>query len=359
MGPRILCVSSLFFVQVFALAPSFADSPNEAVKMARLRFQEGVLAVDAGNYEAARVAFQQAYALKPHPSVLRNLGEAELKTGRFLEAARHLSTFMRDTTYGSAAERDVASKSLAQAEAKVGKLVIEVDVVGAEVTIDGELAGRAPIADPFYAEGGDRVIRIRKEGHESYEKTFFIEPGRTTQLKIKLELARMPTPAASVSRIATPIDTPSPQDDGGPSTVGPPPPGLVPSPEPKRPGRGIALATTGGLALVSAGVWIGFGLRGAALQGQADELLAQVNTQHPSTGCQGGEPPCEALRRVSDRRAAANTIALAGGIATGVSAVAFAAAFFFWPMSARAAKRSIVFPAFSDERAGVEFRGFF
>jgi len=62
---------------------------------------------------------------------------------------------------------------------------------------------------------------------------------------------------------------------------------------------------------------------------------------------------------VSDHRASANTIALAGGIATGVSAVAFAAALFFWPRSQRAGLRSLVFPTLSGERAGVEVRGCF
>src|SRR5258706_5056331 len=121
MGWRIFSLPSLAFAQLLAAAPSFADPPNEAVKMARRRFQEGVAAVDAGNYEAARVAFQQAYALKPHPSVLRNLGQAELKTGRYVEAARHLSTFVRDTTYGTTPEREAAAKSLAQAETQVGR----------------------------------------------------------------------------------------------------------------------------------------------------------------------------------------------------------------------------------------------
>src|SRR5438552_6734139 len=114
---------------------ALADPPSEDVKMARKRFQEGVAAVDAGNYEAARVAFQQAYALKPHPSVLRNLGQAELKTGRYLEAARHLATFIRDTSFGTPAERDIAKKALVQAEAKLSKLVVEVDVDGAEISV--------------------------------------------------------------------------------------------------------------------------------------------------------------------------------------------------------------------------------
>src|SRR5260221_8909178 len=284
-------------VALLAATPSLAEPTQEALKTARRRFQEGVAAVDAGNYEAARIAFQQAYALKPHPSVLRNLGQAELKTGRHLEAARHLATFVRDTTYGTAAERDAASKSLAQAESQVGKLTIEVDVAGAEVTVDGELAGRTPIVDPFYAESGDRVILIRKEGYEAYERTHLIEPGRTTQLKIKLDWVRVATPAASVSKIAGSIEAPLREIETTPTaSVGPPPAGLVPTPEPKTHGRTIALAATGGLALVSAGVWLGFGLHGITLQHEADDLLRQVNAANPPPGCEPGEPPRGRLR---------------------------------------------------------------
>ena len=189
-------------------APSFADPPNESLKTARRRFQEGVAAVDAGNYEAARVAFQQAYALKPHPSVLRNLGQAELRTGHYLEAARHLSTFLRETTFGSAADREVVSKSLSQAEAEVAKLLVDVDVAGADITVDGEVVGRSPTPDPFYAEPGERMIRIQKDGYEPYVKSQVVEAGRTTHLKIALDPMRVPTVAASVSRITGSVGTP-------------------------------------------------------------------------------------------------------------------------------------------------------
>src|SRR5260221_546548 len=123
------------------------------------------------------------------------------RTGRPLEAARHLAIFMRDTSYGSSSERESAGQSLATAAAQVGRVVIEVDVPGAEVTVDGEPAGRSPVTDPFYAEPGERAVRIRKDGYELYEKSVLIEAGRSTQLKITLEAAREPTPAASFSRV--------------------------------------------------------------------------------------------------------------------------------------------------------------
>jgi PEGA domain len=361
MSRRILgSFGGLAFVPLLAAAPSFAEPTNHAVRMARKRFQEGVAAVDAGNYEVARVAFQQAYALKPHPSVLHNLGHAELRTGHYLEAARHLSIFVRDTTYGKPAQREAATKSLAEAEAHVGSVIIHVDVVGAEITVDGERAGRSPIVDPFYAEPGERVIRIQKDGYEAYEKTQLIEAGRTTQLKITLDVARAPTPAASVSRMSSSLVTPSTEETGSAvDVVGPPPTGLVPAEDSNTSVRTIALATTGGLALVSAGVWLGFALEGASLQRQADDLRNQVESARPTIQCARDEPPCDELRDVSQRRATVNTIAFAGGIATGVSAAAFLATFFFWPKSARRGAGAALLPAFAAHRAGLELWGAF
>jgi hypothetical protein len=341
----------LAFVPVLVAAPALAEPSNEAVKMARKRFQEGVAAVDAGNYEAARVAFQQAYALKPHPSVLRNLGQAELKTGRYLEAARHLSTFVRDTTYGTAPEREAAAKSLAQAETQVGRVLVQVDVQGADITIDGELAGRSPVSDPFYAPPGERLIRIQKEGYDPYETSQVIEAGRTTQLKIALDAPAAARPAASVSHDAGAPAAPT--EVGEADGVGAPPSGPSPAASSTGTGRPVALLATGGAALVAAGVWIGFGIRGTSLQSQADELRVHVGS------CAEDTPSCAELRDLNDRRAAANTVALVGAVATGVSAAAFGAAFFLWPKASRTVARTAWLPMLSPDRAGLELRGSF
>lgn len=360
MGRRVSgSFGGCILVALLVATPSLAQPTQEALRTARRRFQEGVAAVDAGNYEAARIAFQQAYALKPHPAVLRNLGQAELKTGRYLEAARHLAVFLRDTTYGSPAEREVAGRSLATAEAQVGRMVIEVDVPGADVTVDGETAGRSPVTDPFYAEPGERVVRIRKDGYEPYERAVLIEAGRSMQVKITLEAAPVPTPAASFSRV-TGSRAASLTDgaDSIPGALGPPPPGLAPPSESKSGVRTFALAATGGLALVAASVWIGFTLKGASLDNDASDLLSRVTAMHPMTGCQTADPLCDELRDVSDRRARANTVALVGGIATGAFAAAFAT-ILLWPRSGGAVAHSVLRPVASGDRIGLELVGDF
>ncbi len=357
MGRSFLCRSSGCVLALLWACPAWGEPPSEAINMARKRFQEGVAAIDAGNYEAARVAFQQAYTLKPHPSVLRNLGQAELKVGHYLEAARHLAIFVRDTTFGAPGDRESAQKALAEAEAKIGKLVLEVDVSGANVTVDGETVGRSPLGpDPVYVESGQRIVRIEKEGYESYEWAQGFEAGRTTQMRIVLRGAGpRPTQAASVSRLngslaASTADAPV-------EKVGSPPPDVEPRRDSKIPLRTVALVATGGLTVVSAGVWIGFALQGASLESEADDLKAGLD---PVRGCTGASAICEELRDVSHRRANANTIAIIGGVATGVSAAAFAGVLLFWrkPPTTSVAFPSLV-PMVSSDRAGLALAGAF
>jgi hypothetical protein len=348
---------------------AWCEPTTEATRMAKRRFAEGVAAADAGNYEAARVAFQQAYALKPHPSVLHNLGQSELKTGHYLEAARHLSTFLRDTTFGTPAEREIAKKALLVAEAKVAKLVVEVDVDGAEITVDAEPAGRSPMGpDPVYVEPGDRVVHVQREGFQSFDQHQAFEPGRTAQLKVSLRAGEAPTPAASVSRVNSGIFAPSgdatPGADSRDLIVGPPPPGLVPPPESGPSARTIVLATSGGLAVISLGMWIGFSLRGHALADDENTLradLAQKQMTGPANGACGiGGSECNELQDTANRRASANQVAVVTGVATGITTGAFLATLLFWPKSSRSSAAStLVTPVVSAGQTGVAIAGLF
>ena len=322
--------------------PLLAQPAPEQIKVARKRFQEGVAAADARNYEAARVAFQQAYALKPHPSVLRNLGQAELKTGHYLDAARHLATFIRDTTFGTPTERESAKKSLAEAETKVGRLILEVDIAGAEVTVDGEMSGRSPLgADPVYVEPGQRVVRVQKDGFDLYEQTQSFEPDRVIRLKVALRPSGpVATEAASVSRTSPTLIEPV--------LIAPAPDRSRPGPSPFAPtadrvergggvdARTIVLISGVSLTVLAAGFGAGLTLQGVSLDDEAATQRAIVTEKYGIAGCSPAnamQRDCVKLDDTLDRRNRANAIGQGAFIAAGVLGAATLVTFFLWPRS--------------------------
>ena len=65
-----------FLPETYANAQQGKEKEDPFTDMARQRFAEGVKLYDQKEYEKARAAFMQAYALKKHPAVLLNLAKA-------------------------------------------------------------------------------------------------------------------------------------------------------------------------------------------------------------------------------------------------------------------------------------------
>src|SRR4249920_3258530 len=91
-------------------APPARPSADEdtTVAIARERFKEGVAFFDQKQYDKARVAFLQAYALKKHPAVLLNLAQSELRCNHEADAAKHFSAYLREAEDASDAEQQAA-----------------------------------------------------------------------------------------------------------------------------------------------------------------------------------------------------------------------------------------------------------
>jgi hypothetical protein len=86
----VLVVSSVPWGAV-ALAQSDASSDADA----RRFFEEGRVAYEAGNFEAAVRGFRRAYLLSPRPALLYNIGQAELRAGHDALALEALEGFLR------------------------------------------------------------------------------------------------------------------------------------------------------------------------------------------------------------------------------------------------------------------------
>jgi hypothetical protein len=234
-----------------------ADSVKQ---LARQRYNEGVAAYDAGRFEDARAAFQQAYALTRHPAVLLNLGQSELRSNHPEDAGNHLQQFLREHTAARADERAAAEKGIAEAKKKASLVVVSVDAAGADVSIDGVTVGKSPIYDPIFIKPGKHTV-------------FATTQGRSAAVAVE---AKVGMASQATLTLGTPGLAPPPVPVPGPTPPVPPgPPAAVPTPsvEPVAPPPSVTPPPDGVAERESFGswykrkplAWVGTGLAGAGL----------------------------------------------------------------------------------------------
>jgi|GEM_PF-6423433 hypothetical protein len=83
----------LFTLTVAAEGPAMADNSQQ---QARAVFQKARALFKAGDYSKAVVELKRAYALKPHPALLRYLGQTYYKLNRAGEAIAAFKKYLKD-----------------------------------------------------------------------------------------------------------------------------------------------------------------------------------------------------------------------------------------------------------------------
>jgi hypothetical protein len=176
----------------FAAPPVHASTEDDAtVAMARERFKEGVSFFDLKQYDKARAAFLQAYALKKHPAVLLNLAQSELRSGHEADAAKHFAAYLRESKDASDAEKQAAEAGLTAAKVVVAEVEVSVDASGAEVYVDGALEGTSPLPGPAYMTAGSHSIEARKDGRTAATQ---VNATAGKHLDTEIEFAPKPAP---------------------------------------------------------------------------------------------------------------------------------------------------------------------
>ena len=77
-----------------APAPSAPAPSDRVAQRARELFDEGVRLANEGRFESARAVFRSAYELQPHPSVLYNIAQCEVRLGDTASAIGTLERFL-------------------------------------------------------------------------------------------------------------------------------------------------------------------------------------------------------------------------------------------------------------------------
>jgi hypothetical protein len=300
------------------------DDPN--TKAARARFNEGVDNYDRGLFEQARASFLQAYALKRHPAVLLNLALSCAKSKHPAEASRYFNQFLRDSTNLSAEKKAEAEKGLAEARQKVGRVEI-VAPAGAEIQIDRERIGTAPLSDPWDLDPGTYVVRVG-----TFEQRVTASAGQRVTVRVGAEPSKPPEPD-HVAEQAKPPEPPAPaESDTGKvsdARITPPAPeaakkkGLLSPPDQLAP---VAIGV--GVGVVGLGLTIAFAVAKGSAQTKADDVAAKLR----AAGAKPGEctsppsnyaPACAVLK---DNLSAVDTDATIANISAVVAVLGFVGA---------------------------------
>jgi len=205
-------------------APASADPSDDA----RAKFREGRALFARREYAAARAAFDEAYRILPNPRVLANVAACFAEEGRPAEAVHAYRRFLREGGIDAPeAARREAQREIESLRPRVGDLLLAVEPSGAEVLVDGERIGEAPLPWPLALAPGEHLVEVRAPDLAPFSRTLNLEAGQEANVSVVLErVAAQPAPAAAVpaepeGRTAAPSRPAAPRETEAPLGRGP------------------------------------------------------------------------------------------------------------------------------------------
>ncbi len=183
--------------------PALAAEP-ETKELARQHFAWGADLYAKGRYAQALAEFEEVNRLAPHPAVFYNMAHCHEKLGQPGAALRSYRQYLRSEP--GAADRDAVLEAIAALEQQLARggvqqLLVFSEPAGAEVRVDGALAGKAPCNAELAP--GIHEVSVEMEGRLPVRREATLPKDRSLVLEIRL-------PEAPARPLAPPAISPAP-----------------------------------------------------------------------------------------------------------------------------------------------------
>jgi hypothetical protein len=299
-----------------ALAAVPARADDKATHDAQARFVEGIARVKAGDFEAARLSFAQAYVVLRKPDILWNLALSEEKSGHAVEALAHFKELGR--AEAAAEDREKAKKHIDALMAQTGHIEV-VAPSGTKIDVDGTAAGVTPLADVVDVMPGKHHVAAGEKATDAD-----VSAGQVAHVSFLVsEVPPVP-----------PAPTPTPAAEAATPPVSPPPEGAAPAtPSPDGAVRTIVVLGIGAVAITSGVLGVTFGLQSQSNANTAAGLRDASNT----SACSGSmSVQCSQLKDAVDAQNQDATLSNVFYVTGAVLAAGAVATWFLWPKQTRA-----------------------
>lgn len=211
----------------FALAFSLLSSPLSAlaqsdegggasagesleVVQARKHFGQGLKLYKEGNFDAALVQFERAYAVKANYKVLYNIAQSYFELRQYVEARDSLTRYLKDGGDAIDAERRSSVQTdLNELERRIAHLKLIVNVPGASVYVDGKKVGTTPLSQAIDVSEGQRTVAIESSDRGSKQRVVRVAGGEELTIDVVFEEPSKTAPSPLTSSNLPPPSSPS------------------------------------------------------------------------------------------------------------------------------------------------------
>jgi hypothetical protein len=274
----------------FAADPNVGAADQEGARAQTLA-DHGAAAAARGNYEQARQDFEDAYKLTRHAALLLGLGNAEMRTGRFVEAANTFRRYLDSPLNVSVPQRATAERLLQKVAKRCAALVVSSNVEDPAIYVDGVLLETdGPSGSPHYVTPGEHLLLVRRVGYVDTSDTVVVEVGETKNVRFSSAPEPQPVIVAAPAPQPRPM-TPEPVAPSGPI-------------EQEGSARTVVLVTGAAATAVASGLAAFFYLEGRSEDGDASAIRGSL----PKEICSSSPLPTayvsscgELTSRVDDR----------------------------------------------------------
>jgi hypothetical protein len=219
----ITCAAILLCMPGSALGqPTSAEPSSDAATADAISYYElGLAAARQEKWERAKDLFDEAWRRKQHYQIAANLGMAELKLGKYKDAAIHLTYYLKNARGMNQADWEQGQAMLKEARANIGAVDIIVDRPDVEVFVDGKSIGRSPVKGLVFVDPGLCTVSARLEAERLVERVVHMGPG--SQRRVELRSERVPAQPTTTSD-----DVILPESGSGPTAPKESPPPTLP-----------------------------------------------------------------------------------------------------------------------------------
>jgi hypothetical protein len=192
-------------VTVIAASTALPRGAHAAATKSDTLVNQGVELRRNGDDQGALALLQQAYALDHAPRAAGQLGLCEQALGRWADAELYITESLKaEADAWVKKNRRTLEDALVIVKSHIARVEVEGEPGGAEIWVNGVLAGKLPLAAPVRVSAGEIEIELRAPGFVRETKTMRLEAGQYQRIVLRASKQVASPPAAPPSAAPAP-----------------------------------------------------------------------------------------------------------------------------------------------------------